>query len=73
MHGFAFNVNSDLELFKGIIPCGIQDKAVTSLSEEKKEEMEIGCVKNEVVRNFKEVFQYDLITIKTVEELKKKF
>jgi lipoate-protein ligase B len=31
MHGFAFNVNTDLNLFNGIIPCGISDKAVTSL------------------------------------------
>ena len=29
MHGFAFNVNTDLNLFNGIIPCGITDKAVT--------------------------------------------
>jgi lipoyl(octanoyl) transferase len=34
MHGFAFNVNSDLAMFKNIIPCGIDDKGVTSLAEE---------------------------------------
>lgn len=33
-HGFAFNVNTDLKIFKGIIPCGITDKAVTSLEAE---------------------------------------
>ena len=33
MHGFAFNVNTDLNLFNGIIPCGIQDKSVTSLKQ----------------------------------------
>lgn len=35
MHGFAFNVNTDLSLFSGIIPCGISDKEVTSLQKEK--------------------------------------
>ncbi len=34
MHGFAFNINTDLKLFNGIIPCGISDKDVTSLKQE---------------------------------------
>ena len=34
MHGFALNVNTDLEYFKNIVPCGIDDKAVTSLQAE---------------------------------------
>ncbi len=34
MHGFAFNVNTDLNYFNNIIPCGIDDKAVTSLQQE---------------------------------------
>ncbi len=34
MHGFAFNINTDLNLFNGIIPCGISDKEVTSLQKE---------------------------------------
>ena len=34
MHGFALNVNVDLEYFKNIIPCGIGDKAVTSMHQE---------------------------------------
>jgi lipoyl(octanoyl) transferase len=42
MHGFAFNVNTDLNYFKNIIPCGIDDKAVTSIEAElgKKQNME---------------------------------
>ena len=34
MHGFAFNVNTDLHYFEGIIPCGIKNKQVTSLAQE---------------------------------------
>src|SRR5690606_22343597 len=34
MHGFAFNVNADLDYFNYIIPCGIEDKAVTSMEQE---------------------------------------
>ena len=34
MHGFAFNVNSNLNYFNNIIPCGIDDKAVTSMEKE---------------------------------------
>ena len=34
MHGFAFNVNADLGYFDNIVPCGIKDKAVTSLNVE---------------------------------------
>lgn len=34
MHGFAFNVNTDLNYFNYIVPCGINDKAVTSLQKE---------------------------------------
>ena len=40
MHGFAFNINSDLNLFDGIIPCGIQEKSVTSLSVEKNHDID---------------------------------
>ena len=41
MHGFCLNVDSNLEEFKNIIPCGIKDKGVTSISELLNEEIDI--------------------------------
>lgn len=41
MHGIGFNVNSDLAYFNNIIPCGIQDKAVTSMEQELKRKLDI--------------------------------
>lgn len=61
MHGFAFNVNTDLSLFNGIIPCGISDKEVTSLAKEFGREISLPEVKEKLLKNFKEIFQYDVI------------
>jgi lipoyl(octanoyl) transferase len=58
MHGFAFNVNTDLSLFSGIIPCGIQDKEVTSLQKELGTALNISSVKNSIRANFQNVFGY---------------
>ena len=41
MHGLAFNVNPDLDYFKNIVPCGIDDKAVTSMQQELGREVDI--------------------------------
>lgn len=70
MHGFAFNVNTDLNLFDGIIPCGIQDKKVTSLNMELKEEMSMNKIQNLVVDNFVEVFSYDKVLKRTIDQIK---
>jgi lipoyl(octanoyl) transferase len=61
MHGFAFNVNTDLNLFNGIIPCGIQDKSVTSLKQELGFQIDIGEVKEKMLHNFVKVFGFDEI------------
>ncbi|HSR16683.1 MAG TPA: lipoyl(octanoyl) transferase LipB, partial [Ignavibacteriaceae bacterium] len=58
MHGFAFNVNTNLDFFKGIIPCGISDKDVTSLQKELKQNIDIDSVKNIIFENFINVFGY---------------
>lgn len=69
MHGFAFNVNTDLNLFNGIIPCGIQDKSVTSLSKELISEISIQEVKDKLLNNFSNVFNYNKVITKLREEV----
>ncbi|TRZ43087.1 lipoyl(octanoyl) transferase LipB [Robertkochia solimangrovi] len=63
MHGFAFNVNADLGYFDNIIPCGIRDKAVTSLNVElgvaKVDEAE---VKQKLLKNFAKKFEAVMIS-----------
>jgi lipoyl(octanoyl) transferase len=69
MHGFAFNVNTDLNLFDGIIPCGIRDKAVTSLKYELKMNIDISKVKQQLLNNFAEIFGYTNIKVERMENL----
>ncbi len=61
MHGFAFNVNTNLGYFKQIIPCGIRGKQVTSLQKELGVEVPIQEVKQHVKANFERVFDVQLI------------
>jgi lipoyl(octanoyl) transferase len=61
MHGFAFNVNTDLSLFQGIIPCGINDKEVTSLQKELGKELDLNQIKELIIKNFVEVFSYNSV------------
>ena len=60
MHGFAFNVNTDLNYFNYIIPCGIENKQVTSLQKELGRELDMEEVKEKVKRNFERVFGCEL-------------
>jgi len=61
MHGFALNVNTNLKYFEYIIPCGIQDKQVTSLERELEIELDFEEVKKLTKKYFIEVFEIDKI------------
>jgi lipoyl(octanoyl) transferase len=63
MHGFAFNINTDLTYFKNIVPCGIaeDDKAVTSLSAELGKKIDIEVVKGKLKRHFAALFQFEFL------------
>jgi lipoyl(octanoyl) transferase len=61
MHGFAFNVNTNLGYFDHIIPCGIDDKAVTSLATELNREVDLDEVKAKVKKYFEELFEAELV------------
>ena len=69
MHGFALNINTDLNLFNGIIPCGIQNKTVTSLSKELGKEVDVSEVKSILLDNFFVQFGYDNILINQKETI----
>ena len=56
MHGFALNVNTDLNYFKNIVPCGIQNKQVTSIEKELGKEVDFEEVKEKIKKNFLRVF-----------------
>lgn len=60
MHGFAFNVNTDLDYFKNIIPCGIDDKQVTSLELETGYQMDIKEVQKKLLENLSALFQFTI-------------
>ncbi len=59
MHGFAFNVNTDLNYFKNIIPCGIDDKAVTSLATELGHPVDMEEVKGKMRKHLQELFGWE--------------
>ena len=61
MHGFAFNVNTNLDYFDYIIPCGIQNKQVTSLSKELNRDLALSEVKERLKRSFEKVFDAQLV------------
>lgn len=64
MHGFAFNVNTRLEHFHNIIPCGIADtdKDVTSLQQELGRELNMEEVREKLRRHFAQLFEFEFTT-----------
>lgn len=56
MHGWAFNVNCDLDYFSNIVPCGISDKTVTSMQKELGKTLDIEEVKQKIKYYFEETF-----------------
>lgn len=59
MHGFALNVNTDLSYFKHIVPCGIDDKQVTSLQKELGREVDMEEVKHKLRTHLAALFEFD--------------
>jgi len=60
MHGFAFNIQTDLEYFKYIVPCGITNKTVTSLEMELGKAVDLGEVSTKLNQHFSELFEFEL-------------
>ncbi len=68
MHGFALNVNTNLDYFSQIIPCGIQNKQVTSLQKELGRSVPMEEVKEVVKKGFEDVFDVRIVVSKTPAE-----
>ena len=60
MHGFSLNVQPDLNNFKYIIPCGKSDKGITSISDMKKETINISDLKLNLIENFARNFKAEI-------------
>ena len=61
MHGWAFNVNTDLNYFEHIVPCGIHDKDVTSLEKELGHPVPMAEIKAKAKAYFAEIFEVTLV------------
>lgn len=60
MHGFAFNINADLNYFDNIVPCGISDKKVTSLARELGHEVPLSEVEEKLKRHIAALFEAEI-------------
>lgn len=62
MHGIALNVNPDLSYFGNIVPCGIQDKAVTSMTQELTRPIDFNEVKTVLAQKMATLFKFQIIS-----------
>ncbi len=60
MHGLAFNVNTNLTYFDYIVPCGIDDKAVTSVAKELGGQVHMRSVKDQLLKKLESLFELQL-------------
>jgi lipoyl(octanoyl) transferase len=68
-HGFALNVNTDLDYFKLIIPCGITSKPVTSMAKELGQQLSLLDVAHSISRNFGIVFESQMLWLENLDAL----
>lgn len=61
MHGIGFNVNSNLDYFKHIIPCGIKEKDVTSIEKETGKKVEMNELKKKLKNHLQDIFEMEII------------
>jgi lipoyl(octanoyl) transferase len=61
MHGIGFNINTNLDYFNYIVPCGITDKAVTSLQKELGREVDLEEVKQKFMINMANIFSFNIV------------
>lgn len=61
MHGLALNVNTDLSYFGHIVPCGIDDKAVTSMNKELARDVDMSDVRQKLVAHLADVFEMHIL------------
>ncbi|MCK5758173.1 MAG: lipoyl(octanoyl) transferase LipB [Clostridiales bacterium] len=59
MHGFAFNINTDLSHFRWIVPCGLNDRGVTSVKEQIGKEVDYNKVKIKIVEAMAKIYDFD--------------
>jgi lipoyl(octanoyl) transferase len=70
-HGFALNVNTDLEYFNLIVPCGIASKPVTSMAQELGRQIPLQDVAHAISRNFGVIFQSQMLWLEDLGSLLK--
>jgi len=58
MHGIGYNINTNMDYFNYIVPCGIEDKSVTSLSQEMNKKIDMEDIKEKVKRSFETLFDF---------------